>query len=297
MDYLATLVSDEFVTGGTWNHTRFMLNTSSGPNIIASIQGVQANVSTFVALDNSACIKAYNTQLVSEYSNLILVSNFSSGDTVYDTFYQGVPGPADWFHGPAYRTESTWNPAGAPSKPESWEMKDWSCPYYDLDNSTRCLLSDLNDLSLLGCYGPYSQDRVPLLCSQKVQQLDFPIAYCLAQAVTPHCRVQMNATILLAVVICNLAKVVSLLLLLLLNNFSPLVTIGDAIVSFLHVTDRTVSNAGPISANKVRCSGSESLTLWSPTHGSECWSTPWKMKRYRWFRAATKKRWAITCSL
>ena len=146
-----------------------------------------------------------------------------------------------------------------------------------------------------GC--PTYDNNGYLLCSQKVQPFDLHIAYCLAEPIGPHCRVEISSIILLVAVVCGLAKVSSLLSMLLLNGFTPLVTIGDSIASFLHVTDLTTSNAGPISTQELCHS------LFSPTFTSDPVSLgssnclngmPWSGNKRKWFSAAGKPRWALT---
>ena len=60
-----------------------------------------------------------------------------------------------------------------------------------------------------------------------------PILYCLRTKVSETCQLQFNEPILSTVIICNSIKLICLVLLLHAKYFEPLVTLGDAIASFL----------------------------------------------------------------
>ncbi|KAF2206225.1 hypothetical protein CERZMDRAFT_53632 [Cercospora zeae-maydis SCOH1-5] len=67
------------------------------------------------------------------------------------------------------------------------------------------------------------------------------IDYCLAIVSAPKCQLQFTVQILIAVVVCNAIKSVFMLVALFSHKDAPLVTIGDAIASFLETSSMTGS--------------------------------------------------------
>ena len=76
--------------------------------------------------------------------------------------------------------------------------------------------------------------------------------YCLIEeAGSAICTVQMSTAIIAIVIVCNILKIGCYSLALLQKNFSPLVTLGDAIASFFHRPDKNTYLLGPITAIDV----------------------------------------------
>lgn len=61
----------------------------------------------------------------------------------------------------------------------------------------------------------------------------FRISYCLSLAVTSSCSLQIRLWLLLTVVVCNIVKLACFTLTLREQHGTPLVTVGDAVASFL----------------------------------------------------------------
>ncbi|KAF7191453.1 hypothetical protein HII31_06955 [Pseudocercospora fuligena] len=59
------------------------------------------------------------------------------------------------------------------------------------------------------------------------------VDYCLSRISTPKCELQFTIQVLIVVVVCNAIKTITMLSALLSHKDAPLVTIGDAIASFL----------------------------------------------------------------
>ena len=107
------------------------------------------------------------------------------------------------------------------------------------------------------------------------------VKYCLAESIEAHCKVTFNVFMLFISVICNAAKLAVFLLILLLPGFRPLITIGDAIASFLTYPDPVTARIG---APAVAEDGS-----WTPP----ILSTPWKPQRCHWFCGASLRQWCV----
>ncbi|KAL9614475.1 MAG: hypothetical protein Q9167_001003 [Letrouitia subvulpina] len=64
-----------------------------------------------------------------------------------------------------------------------------------------------------------------------------PVKYCLAKKVEEQCTLKFNLDFAVIVIVCNLVKVLCMFLTLWMHNNSALMTIGDAIASFLENPD------------------------------------------------------------
>jgi hypothetical protein len=120
----------------------------------------------------------------------------------------------------------------------------------------------------------------------------YQIAYCLSEQVTERCRLQFSIPILWAVIVCNAVKAACAFYMLLRLQDKPLVTLGDAISSFLERQDPTTSGSGPLSKTDfsrgkrwVLQLGGLPETWWSARNG------------HHWARAASTLRWCICLTL
>jgi hypothetical protein len=107
----------------------------------------------------------------------------------------------------------------------------------------------------------------------------------LSQKVPQHCSVQFSQSILYIVIACNVVKVILMALILWLLNQDTIVTIGDAIKSFLQTPDHTTEDCCLMSSRNIneiwavpRIRSSE---IFQPKH------------REPWFGAMSRKRWAV----
>ena len=105
------------------------------------------------------------------------------------------------------------------------------------------------------------------------------IEYCLVQEVNEDCMLQFSLPIMLIVMTCNLIKTVSMVLVFLGDGSRPLMTVGDAIASFLNEPDPATKNICLADKYFFRKNPWQERTL------------SWKSKRHRWFRAASITRW------
>ena len=112
-----------------------------------------------------------------------------------------------------------------------------------------------------------------------------PIRYCLSQPVKGYCTLQFSILIIAIVLVCNLTKLACMVVLLLRQEAKPLVTLGDAVESFLETLDPITENM--CLADKWKFSSKE---RWSATR------EPYEPKRLRWFASASRKRW-LTCNV
>ncbi|KAI0885792.1 uncharacterized protein GGS22DRAFT_162028 [Annulohypoxylon maeteangense] len=110
------------------------------------------------------------------------------------------------------------------------------------------------------------------------------VQYCLARTSTPQtCSVNLSGSILGIAVLLNLATLISMAVILARSSFAPLVTLGDAIRSFLRHPDPTTANAALLSKKDVRqghWAFSEAQYFFPATH--------------YWFQTPSLPRWILT---
>lgn len=126
-------------------------------------------------------------------------------------------------------------------------------------------------------------------------------AYCLSEIFPEECQLQFSVANMVAVISCSLIKVICMLALLLTHHTPTLVTLGDAIASFFDETHcarvgrATMSKEKGIADEwaKARNRGQSGFQPVSP-HARLFYRQIWG---YRWFRAASVRRWLFCNSL
>ena len=108
------------------------------------------------------------------------------------------------------------------------------------------------------------------------------IDYCLAQKVEEHCKLQFSLVIIVIVILCNLIKTICMGMTAWKRDWQPLVTLGDALASFLERPDLTTE--GNYSVERSRFEDNKD---WSRA------PSRWEKRPSRWFRTASVKRWLL----
>ena len=125
------------------------------------------------------------------------------------------------------------------------------------------------------------------------------ISYCLSQPVTETCELQFSTVMLVIVIICNLIKCITMLLMLWRASESPLVTLGDCIATYLKKTDDATTGMCLLNKEMVAITGEwESDLLKQQTASAGEQESPelarcWDFRRRFWFAAASAERWII----
>ena len=214
------------------------------------------NVSTWNRLDNDACIQAYFKSYIVGYGDVIAMTSKLNAT---------VPLLLA-------RQDSKFSTSGITTQ-------DWMCsaiPYLTCDvNQLRAKASSwtLNDTVYLSYDNLYSQQ--------------YQVEYCLSQPVQEKCKVQLSLVIIAVVIICNGIKLCCMLVIIWKKQSTPLVTIGDAIESFMLERDPTTRDM--CWANKKTFTSQH----WEPS------ARPWLRQRHFWFASASVRRWLVCnfCSI
>ena len=177
------------------------------------LEGYNANPNSYEDLTPSQCTKLYNTDYVSSHRNLFLITKQSSNTTRNNTILDMI---------------QVGNLGISPSS--------WMCAY-DLAGEPRVYLEaafpcDPSVLTAKVTNGlPW---RVTLTTGEEVE-----ISGCKSEKTAERCRVQFMLEIMTVVICCNFVKVFCMVMVLVRYREPTLVTLGDAVDSFLRNPDPT----------------------------------------------------------
>ena len=245
------VVSNEFLDGAPFELPDLPLKRT--------LQGYQKNQTSLAKLENTACVDIYTAQPISKNSDLLMVSTYSNSiNSLYD-----------------YVVNAT-------SKMHATNNK--------VAKGGNLFCSD--DLAGGGCKSKYDFDprnwTIGTFPDSSLVSTDSGsrIQYCLSDPVDEHCKLQFSLAIMIAVIVCNLVKTICISVIAWKPNWEPLVTLGDAIASFLDRPD--VTTKGNCIVGKARFEDSRRWDSLSST-----WD-PSELKLRR-FRAASSRRW-LACN-
>lgn len=120
----------------------------------------------------------------------------------------------------------------------------------------------------------------------------FQVEYCMAEKQAHYCKLQYSFPLTMLVIGFNLVKSSILLYTWLGIPDAPILTIGDAITSFLHHPDPSSQNGCFLTSREVK-SMRQSLSnkfIRKPLHKPRAF----KDRRKSWYSAASGRRWALT---
>ncbi|KAL2849951.1 hypothetical protein BJY01DRAFT_138957 [Aspergillus pseudoustus] len=184
---------------------------------IPSAQQLVDQVSKLERLTPQECITAYATSFQSKYGSVVLISDDFAGTnaSIDRVDSQTVPTSEDQIEVDPYR----WICAE-----RRGATLDHPCSYY---------ISDLQ-----------SRDEW-IVQGHKVD-------YCLADNEGEKCTLEFSLPLAIVVIVANFFKAVLIMLALILLNNAPLLTIGDAIASFLRTPDEVTEGESLLSREMVR---------------------------------------------
>ncbi|KIX09181.1 uncharacterized protein Z518_00260 [Rhinocladiella mackenziei CBS 650.93] len=264
-DYGLYFVKQDFIDSPTFTSADPASDTVADPTKIHAdvrIPGV------YERLDKVACIKAYATNFVSDRRNLVLVTKNETVDTslIFDTeyFYTGL-----------YQFQ--WICTSDPKIDDKITV-----PRDSLNYALPCETFVSKIIAIADEWQPYGYD----------------VQYCLSERVPEKCSFNGNVPIVAVVVACNAVKIAVMLFVAFRLRDRPLITIGDAVESFLDESDRTTRGLCLLSKKDVvryvRGKGHWSVE-WEEAGGEEARkSTVARPQTVRWSQSASRLRWSLT---
>ena len=238
-----------------------------GPINIELFSDVLARYNTslqrYEDLTPSECAKLYNTDFVSNHRNLFLVTKHRSNTTHNNTLL-------DMIH----------------VRGEGVSPSSWMCAYNIAAGSSQIFLQrsfscDPSELTTNVTSGlPW---RVKLTTLEEVE-----ISGCKSERTAEKCKVQFSLWIMIVVICCNLVKACCMVMAVVRSREPTLVTLGDAVDSFLRILDPTTRGICYADRQTVE-------REWGCGWGTG--SRQWKQTgAQRWRTSVSKTRW-ITCNL
>ena len=306
-DYLALIVSPEFVNGDSLTLTNgssdfgtryenggatlLAQSTFTGvdslgtpdldlQDVFGIAERLQSNLSSLTRLAREDCIQAYDEDFVTDFLNVVLVTDDSSYDSAKAKGFEGPLLAAYEYH-PA--------PNHSFSGDQSILEVNWLC-------------NGLEECNI----GPHGRggDQWSFTLASNDSQVNqtVQISYCLAEPVQPRCTVEILPEVLIVVIVCNAFKAIAFTVLLTKRNFTPLIILGDAIASFMSDPDPTALSSGPLSSQTVRKAYMVDPLRFSTQHQRKHWQqdrltrrvTPWNDARRTWASAVGRRRWLAT---
>lgn len=191
-------VTQEFVNGSSW--------TLIGADTVTQtiISNMQKNASSYEILDQSDCIKEYGVDYLSTRRNaIVVVSDSNSTDPLLGYLNWNYSQPQNsWVCGTTLGYDMTLVPE----------------PISDFDCSIPVALQGLDSDSWV-------------MANETVE-------YCLSEIVADVCRLEFSAPVMIAVICCNLVKLFCMTFTIWRCKEFTMVTLGDAVASFLERPDR-----------------------------------------------------------
>ena len=264
--YNAFLVSSKFLNGAPFSFTEdeFLMDPDDGvepeygvepedeleSNAFKILEGYQKNQTALERLDYKACVQIYTAPSIPSHSDVLLVSNYSNVTNSLLGSMFGLRGGIDG------------NCANV--------------GYVGLNLTNSNIASSLFDFI---CPQKVFNEFANLSNSQYLPQ------YCLSVPTEEHCKLQFSLAIMIVVIVCNLIKTVCMSTIAWKQDAEPLVTLGDAVASFMDRPDVTT---------KGNCIAGN--TQFQKSRSWESLSRKWDSKSLLFFRAASSRRW-IVCNI
>lgn len=216
-DYNAFVVSKDFLQGAPFStdlYCRDELYTVTSTDITSfqdRLGDLQQNTTSWTRLENEACTKAYSPNIISSRADIVLVSS--------------IPNSTNSLIG--FRDGSSAHIIG----PYASISPGWMCSMPSIENDR------YSDFQHVENPRNWSIWIYPNTTYYNVTPIAAPVQYCLSQPVQEHCKLQFSVGIMMAVIVCNLVKAISMGFIAWNQDPEPLVTLGDAIKSFLNRPD------------------------------------------------------------
>ena len=240
-------------TGKEYGDPGYQTDSHDIEKFISMLEGYNGSAPGYEDLPPSECIRLYSTDFLSDRRNLFLITNYTSNGTYDNTFLDTW-----WYiHSGMLSTAS------------------WTCLYPP--GFHKCNTNKLASRVASG---------IPWLVQIRTGEV-VEIRGCKSERVAGKCKVQFSLGIMITVICCNLVKACCMVMAVVRSREPALVTLGDAIDSFLRIPDPTTMGI---------CFADRRFIKREWRHGSRAGPRQWKRKGIqKWWTSVSKTRW-ITCN-
>jgi hypothetical protein len=278
MDYMIFMATEDMLQDP--NPFPFLLQTGSLDDTSALSMYNSARSDNLTRLSNEDCMNAYATIFNTGQGNLILVVNIES----YEVFsYQYISNQTIEVPPIVHGDGVTYAPTPDPPcvrDPFGWicgNLHYEACPDGSIDNQPG------------GLPVPTQVCSTSSMDPENWSSFGTEVEYCLTEDVAPRCKVQFVPVLAYIVIFFNSVKAVVLVYVVFCVKEDPLLTMGDAVASFLEERDESTRDlclldkkhinwwAGdkkrviprpyprPLNINPKRCSSAVSTSRWAST--------------------------------
>lgn len=235
----------------------------------------KAKNSTLHQLDNSTCLESFAQTYQTKYGALYIVTNNVTSNTSSSIVTAN----------PVYQmTGNSSHLAGRGAYP-------WMCPNgFESNCTSQSGLLRMREWPHIGNWTV----NIPSAYGPGIAT-NYSVDSCLAEPVTQHCRLQYSTELTAIIIALNILKSAVLLYIWLGISNAPLLTIGDAVASFLTRPD--VYSQGMCMhfySHKSVLFASITIDKERESHRNPL---PYSEKRKRWGRAASIRRWTFSIAL
>jgi hypothetical protein len=294
--YDILIVSNEFVESNSFECNLQNLNRTGGSgtggmddldfcSFAIGLYG-SARAGAMEVLDNEACMKAYSVDFLSGRRNLLAVSNNTNGAIGTDLKNGSIF---------TLMNSNEWQKSMLTVGGSDWLPNSWICSASDSDYSRTF-------------YSPEAQRDLTICDTNRAIADAFnwklgpniPIDYCLSEKVPEVCQLQFIQPVMIIVIVCNVVKLVSMLVAAYTLKDRPLVVIGDAVTSFLETEDvategQCLTVAHPnhkhLQSSKQRKFGVWSIKEYQLAEDRK--SRIWSLNENRWFTGPGAFSWIM----
>ncbi|KAH0842981.1 hypothetical protein FOPE_07835 [Fonsecaea pedrosoi] len=257
-NYSVLYASESFAQGASYDKTQFPDSEE------CNVTDIQAHAAKdFVRLNNEDCIHAYARDFVEDRRNVIVVVKNP---------------PAN--EGSLFKIADNEFPKVITSKYNAFA---WICDDPDVVNQTHACCE--NQWGFVPC-----SKITPKLVDIADQWSTggFEVDHCLSEPVESQCHLHFSLILMSVVLAFNILKVVGIAYVTFWLGEAPLVTVGDALQSFL---------CNPDSTTEGMCLASHSSIVASSKLGYKSMPMRYDPQQHRFFEAATWKQWAFLLGL
>ncbi|KAF1928320.1 uncharacterized protein M421DRAFT_63465 [Didymella exigua CBS 183.55] len=219
-------------------------------------------------LEPAQCLTDYAKTLQSNRRNLLLVmDNAQASASPRNSNLSYTNNPDTFLYGNFFATDGAL-PVFAP------DSYSWICSGLDNDTNTPCA----NRL------GQISPDTWTVGGYDYGRKYAWPVKYCLSEPAVSRCRLQFTPTIAAIVTVLNLFKALLMWFVIYSTKEDPLLTMGDAVASFLDERDPTTVRSSLISLHDCKAD-------------YDAGAKPWRDQRTRWKDTTSRLRRGVTLGL
>ncbi|KAF2827095.1 hypothetical protein CC86DRAFT_292029 [Ophiobolus disseminans] len=237
-DYVVVPTMEDWLSGAKYNTSSFVGFSSGKADAVGALfdpyrpnlTDTSGDLPRYKNVSTELCLSQYNVQYTTLVGNVYIVQSQPTvwrNQTLWKLAVHNITGDFVWYTGSPPNPENyKWQNANTTfpyrSRPETVPSNGWRCP--SRRNST-CNVEDEREVpSDKSKWAPYES----------------PVRYCLVEQVPEICKLQFSFIIASVVIVSNLIKAGCIAWLLLrYKKHEALVTLGDAVASFLECVDLT----------------------------------------------------------